>query len=314
MDCIGIGISTMDLMVEVDAFPQNDTKNVATRSHIGGGGPTANAMAALSKLGLETGLLSTVGDDLFGKTNIAELQMFGVDTSGIQIVPATEATYAHVIVERFTGKRTIILNAEDAAELDPGKVPARYIQQVKSVILDSRANTSMLTITERLKAGGAQIMFDGGSVQKFTDDILHLADYPIVSEKFALTFFGNSQHRKNVLKLLDFGGGITGITLGSKGSVIAHDGEVFEIPGFSVDAVDTTGAGDLFHAGCMYGILQHWDIPSIGQFASAVAALGCLALGARSGIPSLRRVSDFLMMQKADGHPLVQKMKEADHE
>lgn len=312
MDCIGIGISTMDLMVEVDAFPQNDSKNVATRSHIGGGGPTANAVAALSKLGLQTGLLSTVGDDLFGKTNIAELNMFGVDTSGMQLVPAEEATYAHVIVERFTGKRTIILNAEDAAELDPAKVPAGYNRGVKSVILDSRANTSMLAIAERLKTRGAKIMFDGGSIQKFTDDILHLADYPIVSEKFALTFFGNSRHRKNVLKLLDFGGSIAGITLGPKGSVIARDGEVFEIPAFTVKAVDTTGAGDLFHAGCMYGILQNWDITAIGQFASAVAALGCLALGARSGLPTLREVVDFLMMQKIDTHPLVKKMKERD--
>jgi ribokinase len=307
MDCIGIGISTMDLMVEVDAFPQNDSKNVATRSHIGGGGPTANAVAALSKLGLQTGLLSTVGDDLFGEANIAELSWFGVDTSGIQIVPAAEATYAHVIVERFTGKRTIILNAEDAAELDPGKIPNRYSRQVKSVILDSRANTSMLTVAERLKARGAKIMFDGGSVQKFTQDILQIADYPIVSEKFALTFFGNSQHGTNVLKLLEFGGDISGITLGPTGSVIACDGEVFEIPAFTIQAVDTTGAGDLFHAGCLYGILQNWDIPAVGQFASAVAALGCLALGARSGIPTLKEVSDFLIMQKVHGHPLVPK-------
>lgn len=300
----------MDLMVEVDSFPQNDSKNVATRSYIGGGGPTANAVAALSKLGLQTGLLSTVGDDLFGKTNIAELNMFGVDTSGMQVVPAAKATYAHVIVERFTGKRTIILNAEDAAELDPEKIPAGYSRQVKSVILDSRANTSMLAIAKRLKTHGALIMFDGGSVQKFTDDILHLADYPIVSEKFAHTFFGNSQHRKNVLKLLDFGGTIAGITLGPKGSVIAKDGEVFKIPAFSVQAVDTTGAGDLFHAGCMYGILQNWDIQAISQFASAVAALGCLALGARSGIPTLTEVSDFLLMHKVDKHPVVQNIKE----
>jgi ribokinase len=297
----------MDLMVEVDAFPQNDSKNVATRSHIGGGGPTANAVAALSKLGLQTGLLSTVGDDLFGKANIAELSRYGVDTSGIQVVPAEEATYAHVIVERFTGKRTIILNAEDAAELDPDKIPDRYNRQVKSVILDSRANTSMLTVAERLKAQGAKIMFDGGSVQKFTQDILQIADYPIVSEKFALTFFGNSQHGTNVLKLLEFGGDISGITLGPTGSVIACDGEVFEIPAFTIQAVDTTGAGDLFHAGCLYGILQNWDIPAVGQFASAVAALGCLALGARSGIPTLKEVSDFLIMQKVHGHPLVHK-------
>ena len=304
----------MDLMVEVNAFPQSDSKNVATRSHIGGGGPTANAVAALSKLGLQTGLLSTVGDDLFGKTNIAELSRFGVDTSGIQVVPAAEATYAHVIVERFTGKRTIILNEEDAAEVDPGKVPAGYSRQVKSVILDSRANTSMLAIAKRLKTRGALIMFDGGSVQKFTDDILQLADYPIVSEKFALAFFGNSQHGENVLKLLEFGGSLAGITLGPNGSVIAKDGEVFEIPAFPVEAVDTTGAGDLFHAGCMYGILQNWDIPAIGQFASAVAALGCLALGARSGIPTLTEVSDFLLMHKVDKHPLVPNTKGRDND
>ncbi len=305
MDCIGIGISTLDLMVEVDAFPLKNSKNVATRAHIGGGGPTANAAAALAALGLKTGLVSVVGDDLFGKTNLAELEVLGVDISGVQVVAADKANYAHVIVERGTGHRTIILNKSEAPEIDPDLVPERFRRDTKGIILDSRANPSMLEVAAMMKNLGAQIMFDGGSVQTYTAELLAIADFPIVSENFAEEYFGNSNHQKNVVKLLQHGSVIAGITLGSNGSILARDGEILEIPAFPIHAIDTTGAGDLYHAGLFYGILQKWDIPAMGQFASALAAIGCLSLGARGGIPSLDDVREFLISHSISNHPVL---------
>jgi sugar/nucleoside kinase (ribokinase family) len=72
------------------------------------------------------------------------------------------------------------------------------------------------------------------------------------------------------------------------------EGEILYVKAFKTDVVDTTGAGDVFHAGFIYGLLQHWDIRKILLFANAAAALKCRELGGRKGIPTLEEVQSLL--------------------
>ena len=83
-------------------------------------------------------------------------------------------------------------------------------------------------------------------------------------------------------------------TLGHEGTVAFVKGELVYIKGFDVRAVDTTGAGDVFHAGFIYGLLENWEVEEVLRFANAVAALKCRDLGGRKGIPTLEEVKKFL--------------------
>jgi ribokinase len=91
---------------------------------------------------------------------------------------------------------------------------------------------------------------------------------------------------------------VTTVTLGERGSVTFADHEIIEIPAFKVNVVDTTGAGDVFHGGYIYGLLQGWPVRECVRFASAAAALKCRELGGRTGIPSLGEVMRFLEKQQ----------------
>ncbi len=91
-----------------------------------------------------------------------------------------------------------------------------------------------------------------------------------------------------------FKAGTVTITLGTQGSITRYNDEIFHMPAFNVDVVDTTGAGDVFHGGYIYGLLQKWDIQRVVKFASAFAALKCTKLGGRAGIPTLDSVKRLL--------------------
>jgi len=96
-----------------------------------------------------------------------------------------------------------------------------------------------------------------------------------------------------------FGPKAVTVTLGNRGSVSWHKGRVFSTPAFKVKAVDTTGAGDVFHGGYIFGLKKGWPLEEVVRFASAFAALKCLAPGGRGGIPTLAETMSFLDTGKA---------------
>jgi ribokinase len=116
------------------------------------------------------------------------------------------------------------------------------------------------------------------------------------SEEFGRELLGeenNFDPEKAVMKMKSFGSAAATITLGDKGSITLTGNEIFRTPPFDVDVIDTTGAGDVFHGGYIYGLIQKWDIKDVLRFASAFAALKCRKLGGRAGIPDLKDVEEL---------------------
>ncbi|MCZ6679310.1 MAG: PfkB family carbohydrate kinase [Candidatus Poribacteria bacterium] len=95
-------------------------------------------------------------------------------------------------------------------------------------------------------------------------------------------------------RLCEFGAKIAVVTLGERGCVAKWEKGIFAFPAFPVNVIDTTGAGDAFHGGFIYGLLQDWPVEQTIRFASAVAALNCCNLGGRSGLPTVEEVDRFL--------------------
>lgn len=309
-DCIGIGLSPYDFTMLVESHPKPDSKHVALEMYQGGGGPVPNVIIALAKFGCNTALITTMGDDYFGRSVYQEFEKFNVDVSGFKLDPDFESLHAHITVDQSDGRRAIILSTNDLPKILMAQVPENNLERTKLITLDSRISPEIIDMVKVAKDAGAKIMLDAGSVQPHLEELLPLLDYPIVSYPFVQQYFGHTNVLLAAKTLVESGATIAGVTMGNRGSVLANETEALEIPAFQVEAIDTTGAGDLYHAGVLFGILQGWDLKPTGQFASAVSALGCLSLGARSRIPDLWEVRQFLHQNDITNHPLFALMED----
>jgi sugar/nucleoside kinase (ribokinase family) len=137
-------------------------------------------------------------------------------------------------------------------------------------------------------------VIDIDKVEPLTSELIREIDFIITSSSFPSLFTGISDLEKALLELQKHTSGFLCATLGREGAVALINGELFRVKGFKVNTVDTTGAGDVFHAGFIYGLLQNWEVVEVLKFANAVAALKCCHLGGREGIPTLEEAQKFL--------------------
>jgi sulfofructose kinase len=157
-----------------------------------------------------------------------------------------------------------------------------------------------LVAANRAKEMRVPVMIDAGRLREGMLDIAGLCDYIVASEEFAkeLGYDGDAGKFRETLRKR--GLRLTTITLGKKGSVTFHGSDTIAVPAYDVEQVDTTGAGDVFHGGYIFGLLMRWDIALTIRFASALAAMNCRKVGGRAGIPGLQEVAEFLRERGED--------------
>jgi len=137
-------------------------------------------------------------------------------------------------------------------------------------------------------------VIDLDKVEPLTSELIQEIDFVVTSARFPTLFTGISDREKALMELQKHTPGFLCTTLGHEGTVAFVKGELVYVKGFDVRAVDTTGAGDVFHAGFIYGLLENWEVEEILRFANAVAALKCQDLGGRKGIPTLKETYELL--------------------
>ncbi len=137
-------------------------------------------------------------------------------------------------------------------------------------------------------------MLDAGRVRPGMLEIARECDYLVASERFALDLGWDGDAERFRGTAAGMGAGVVTVTLGAKGSVTYRGGEIIAVPAFAVEAVDTTGAGDVFHGAYVFGLLRGWALREVILFASAVAAMKCRRMGGRAGIPTLEEARTFL--------------------
>ncbi|MDD2335317.1 MAG: PfkB family carbohydrate kinase, partial [Geobacteraceae bacterium] len=162
------------------------------------------------------------------------------------------------------------------------------------LLLDGLMSQVSLFAANKARSLGTPVMLDAGKVRPGMLEIARSCDYLVASEQFALDlgWGGNPAVFQDQAKRL--GADIITITLGGQGSITYRDTEIIETPAFPVDAVDTTGAGDVFHGAYIFGLLRGLNLPDTIRFASAVAALKCRRIGGRIGIPDKAEALSFL--------------------
>jgi ribokinase len=167
--------------------------------------------------------------------------------------------------------------------------------EAKILHVDSLMIEASIEAAKQARKFGMTVVMDAGTARQGSLELIKLVDVLIASESFAPTLLGEETSLYNTLEALKgLGPSQVVITLGNNGSIGLGDQEPVRQEAFPVKAVDTTGAGDVYHGGYIYGLLQGWDIARCMRFASATAALKCTKIGAQSGIPTLEIVQKFL--------------------
>ena len=293
-DVVGMGLNSVDFLSVVPKFPVPNSKMEMLQFSKQGGGQVATAIAALSRWGVRTKYIGKVGEDELGTFSLNSLRQEGVDVSSVTTEPSATNQFAMILVEKSTGERTILWNRDERLIYRKGELRKEEVCSGKILHLDGHDIQATLQCVRWAKEEGIPTMIDLDKVESLTSKLIQEIDFVITSSRFPMLYTGISDQRKALLELQKHTSGFLCATLGHEGAVALIKGEFLYVKGFEVKALDTTGAGDVFHAGFIYGLLQNWEVAEILRFANAVAALKCRDLGGRKGIPSLEEVQRFL--------------------
>lgn len=294
LQVIGLGQCSLDILGQLAQYPELDQKAELSSMLVQGGGPVATAMVTLARLGCPASFIGAVGDDEFGAQIRQGLLAENVDCTNLLTVPGGSSQVAFISVTS-EGCRNIFWHRGTVKPVVPETFDVLLSGGVKILHLDGLHLVAAVAAAELARSKKITTVLDAGTVRPGVEKLLPLIDHLVVSEKFALQLVGYDDPQAALVKLLNYGAKAVTVTLGAKGSVsLEAGGEGFQQHAFKVDAVDTTGCGDVFHGGYIYGLLQEWPLRQTVRFAAACAALKTRALGGRTAIPCLPEVTDFL--------------------
>jgi ribokinase len=291
-DVIGFGALNVDMLFKVDKLACSEEESFIEDYKEACGGSAANAIVGLARLGCKVGFIGKVANDREGKMQLDCFKAEGVDTSGI--VETTKGRSGSVMgfVDR-KGARALYINSGVNDLVEPREIKYEYISQAKLLHLSSFVGEKSFRAQKKLLSAlpeGVEISFDPGSLyaQKgfaIIEPIIRNSHVlmPNAIELEQLT--GEEDYRKGADFMIAMGVKIVAVKLGSKGCYVTDGNEKLSVEPFKVKAVDTTGAGDAFCAGFLYGLIQNKSLYECGQLGNFVASRSVMAMGARAGLP-----------------------------
>jgi len=297
-DAVGFGLNAVDHLIVVPKYPDFDTKTRLLEHKLSAGGQTATAMVALKRLGLNTAYAGRFGSDAEGHFGLATLKEEGVNTEHAEMVEGSATQIAFITIEEQSGERTIVWDRDDRLAYKPEDAPRDFGSQGRVLHLDAHDPPACVRVAQDAKQAGTIISADIDNVYEGLPELLPYIDLLLGSKEFPGRVTGIRDGRTALVELQNrFGSVMTGMTLGDQGAIIYCDGHYLESPAFTAPGGcrDTTGAGDAFRGGFLYGLLTGEEIETSMKFGNAVAAMKCSKLGARPGLPTKQQLEEFLM-------------------
>ncbi|MGB6544142.1 MAG: PfkB family carbohydrate kinase [Candidatus Acidiferrales bacterium] len=287
VDVVGAGLNATDTLIRVPHFPTLDSKVRLIEAVTRAGGEVASALVACQRWGLRTRYIGKVGDDAAGRLQIDEFARDGVEAH-VTVVPNCQSQSSFILVDDSTGERTIIWQRDPRVELEPGDLDQESVVRARLLHVTGSSTAAMSRAAKWARGAGIPVTLDVDGVYSGIQVLLEDVDYLISSRNFPARLIDDSNPLTSLPSMTrKFGSRLVAATLGREGVLAWHESRFHYCPAYRVPTVDTTGAGDIFHGGFIYGLLQNWPLDRILDFACAAAALNCGALGARAGIGSV---------------------------
>ncbi len=294
-DAVALGLNAVDHLIVVPHYPGFNTKVPFLSHTLAPGGQCATAMVALARLGMRARYIGKVGSDDIGRFQIRSLESEGVDSSGVTVVDGAESQIAFIVIDEASGERTVIWNRDERLMIHEDEVDAAAVTSGRVLHLDGHNVVASIAAARYARAAGIPTVLDIDNVYEGVEGLLPLIDFLISSASFPLRMTQETDMRAALKKLAEMTGSLfVAATLGPDGVLAYFRGEYLSSPAFAVECRDTTGAGDAFHGGFIYGLLAGFSVEETLRVANAVAGLKCRAIGARTSLPSFAEVSALL--------------------
>lgn len=284
-----------DVTIRVEELPEPDGEAIIESQRRSGGGSAANVAAALSGFNVVTGLIGSVGDDEHGLLARRELQDIGVDLENLLVVQGAETSVKYLIVS--SDGEVMVLGNDGANEaVDPADLDREYVENAEFLHLTSQRPETAAWLAEVANDADVTVSFDPGRRLDERDfsDALDRSDIVFANDREAPSLFSDENVRES-----PYGDRVVVVKHGAAGATVYTPDGTYQHPGFGIDPVDTTGAGDAFAAGFIATLLDDGDYERAVEYANACGALASLSEGARTA-PVDADVDSFLEERYAD--------------
>lgn len=293
VDLVGVGLNATDTVIPLTDFPSRGSKVEYRTATVLPGGQVASTVVACQRWGMSTRYVGKLGDDAAAALHREAFAHAGVETQ-LVTVPGAASPQSLILVDAG-GERTVLCRRDERLILQPADLSQEWVVNARALHVDGHDTSAATLAATWARAAGIPVIADLDELYPGVEELIENVDYLVVSRDFP----GRLMTEPNLEKALQqiqhrYGCRLVAATLGEEG-VLAWDGkQLHHAPAYCVSVVDTTGAGDIFHAGFIYGLLQNWPLERQLDFACAAAALNCTAVGARGGIQPLEEIESLM--------------------
>jgi sulfofructose kinase len=293
VDLVGVGLNATDTVIPLSNYPVRGSKVEYSSSTVLPGGQVATTVVACQQWGMSTRYVGKIGDDAAAILHREAFSRAGVESHLIP-APGCVSQQSLILVDP-TGERTVLTSRDEALTLHPSDLQREWITSARALHVDGFDTEAAILATTWAREAGIPVIADLDELYPHVEDLIANVDYLIVSRDFPSRLTSEPDLEQALRKMQRrYDCRLAAATLGQEG-VLAWDGkQLLHTPAFCVPVRDTTGAGDIFHAGFIYAMLQDWPLDRQLEFACAAAALNCTAVGARGGIHPLGDIASLI--------------------
>jgi len=293
VDLVGVGLNATDTLISLADYPVRGSKLEYSNSSVMPGGQVATTVVACQTWGLRTRYVGKLGDDHAACLHREAFDRVGVEARLITVSGGVSPQ--SLILVDGGGERTVLCRRDESMALQPGELKREWILNARVLHVDGHETAAATLAASWAHQAGIPVVADLDETYPGVDDLIANIDYLIVSKDFSCKLM-DDKNLESALKRMQsrYECRLSAATLGEDG-VLAWDGRKFyRSAAYQVPVVDTTGAGDIFRAGFIYGLLREWPLDRQLDFSCAAAALNCMAAGARGGIKTVEAVENLM--------------------
>jgi len=290
------GIAVVDHVYQLGHFPAPGTKNRARDFAVACGGCAANEAIAAARLGAHTRLIAPLGDDATGDSILALLAREGIDCAGAIRVAGARSSVSAVLVDP-SGERAIVNFRDEALSTARIADPEAALAATDAVLVDNRFPELVLPLAQAARRRGLPVVLDADAPTRLTEDLFAACTHIVFSADGLRATTGRDDLVESLRQIAPLTDARLVVTDGPRGTFWLEGDAAEHLPAFPVRAVDTLGAGDVFHGAFLVAVARNLPQREAVRFSAAAAAIKCTRFGGISGAPTAVEVAGFL----ADG-------------
>ncbi len=293
VDLVGVGLNATDTLIPLPTYPERGSKLEYSSASVMPGGQVATTVIACQSWGLRTRYVGKLGGDDAARLHEEAFQRAGVEAQLVK-VPGGVSPQSLILVDG-EGERTVLCRRDEQLALKPEELRREWMVNARVLHVDGHDTAAATLAASWAREAGIPVVADLDDTYPGIEDLVSNIDFLIVSKDFPCRLMDDTNLERALKRMQSrFSCQLSAATLGEDG-VLAWDGKhLLHSAAYRVPVVDTTGAGDIFRAGFIYGLLREWPLDRQLDFSCAAAAMNCMAQGARGGIRPVDAIENLM--------------------